>query len=104
MPIILNLDVMLAKRKMRSNELAEKIGITTANLSILKTGKAKAVRFSTKEFMKKDIILLISGMALVIIGALLKINHFEYSKWVLILGLAIEAYVLASLVIKSLKK
>ena len=54
--------------------------------------------------MKKDIILLISGMALVIIGALLKINHFEYSKWVLIFGLAIEAYVLASLVIKSLKK
>lgn len=49
MPIIINLDVMLAKRKMRSNELAEKIGITTANLSILKTGKAKAVRFSTLE-------------------------------------------------------
>ena len=45
--IILNLDVMLAKRKMRSNELAEKIGITQANLSILKTGKAKAIRFST---------------------------------------------------------
>ena len=49
MPIIINLDVMLAKRKMKSNELAEKIGITTANLSILKTGKAKAVRFSTLE-------------------------------------------------------
>jgi putative transcriptional regulator len=49
MPIIINLDVMLAKRKMRSNELAEQIGITTANLSILKTGKAKAVRFSTLE-------------------------------------------------------
>lgn len=47
MKIIVNLDVMLAKRKMRSNELAEKIGITTANLSILKTGKAKAIRFST---------------------------------------------------------
>jgi len=47
MPIIVNLDVMLAKRKMRSNELAERIGITTANLSILKTGKAKAIRFST---------------------------------------------------------
>jgi len=47
MPIIVNLDVLLAKRKMRSNELAEKIGITTANLSILKTGKAKAIRFST---------------------------------------------------------
>ena len=49
MPIIINLDVMLAKRKMRSNELAEQMGITTANLSILKTGKAKAVRFSTLE-------------------------------------------------------
>ena len=47
MPIIVNLDVMLAKRKMRSNELAERIGITTANLSILKTGKAKAIRIST---------------------------------------------------------
>jgi putative transcriptional regulator len=49
MPIIINLDVMLAKRKMRSNELADKVGITTANLSILKTGKAKAIRFSTLE-------------------------------------------------------
>ncbi len=49
MPIIVNLDVMLAKRKMRSNELAERIGITTANLSILKTGKAKAMRFTTLE-------------------------------------------------------
>jgi len=49
MPIIVNLDVMLAKRKMQSKELAEKIGITVANLSILKTGKAKAVRFSTLE-------------------------------------------------------
>ena len=45
--IILNLDVMLAKRKMRSNELAERIGLTQANLSILKTGKAKAIRLST---------------------------------------------------------
>lgn len=51
MPIIVNLDVMLAKRKMRSNELAERIGITTANLSILKTGKAKAIRFSTLEII-----------------------------------------------------
>jgi putative transcriptional regulator len=42
---------MLAKRKMRSNELAERIGITTANLSILKTGKAKAIRFSTLELI-----------------------------------------------------
>ena len=49
MPIIINVDVMLARRKMRSNELAERIGITTANLSILKTGKAKAIRFSTLE-------------------------------------------------------
>lgn len=47
MPIIVNLDVMMAKRKISSNELADKIGITPANLSILKTGKAKAIRFST---------------------------------------------------------
>ncbi|OEK06382.1 helix-turn-helix domain-containing protein [Roseivirga misakiensis] len=47
MPIIVNLDVMLAKRKMQSKELAETVGITLANLSILKTGKAKAIRFST---------------------------------------------------------
>ena len=47
MPIIVNVDVMLAKRKMTSAELAEKIGISAVNLSILKTGKAKAVRFST---------------------------------------------------------
>ena len=51
MPIIVNLDVMLAKRKMRLNELAERIGITNANLSILKTGKAKAIRFSTLELI-----------------------------------------------------
>ena len=49
MPIIVNLDVMMAKRKMSSGELAEKIGISPANLSILKTGKAKAIRFSTME-------------------------------------------------------
>ena len=49
MAIIVNLDVMLAKRKIRSKELAEIIGITTANLSILKSGKAKAIRFSTLE-------------------------------------------------------
>lgn len=49
MSIIVNVDVMMAKRKMSSQELAEKIGITQANLSILKTGKAKAVRFSTLE-------------------------------------------------------
>lgn len=53
MAIIVNLDVMLAKRKMSSLELAEKIGITPANLSILKTGKAKAVRFSTLDAICK---------------------------------------------------
>ena len=47
MPIIVNVDVMLARRKMSSGELAEKIGISAANLSILKTGKAKAIRFTT---------------------------------------------------------
>jgi len=47
MKIIVNVDVMMAKRKISSNELAEKIGLTPANLSILKTGKAKAIRFST---------------------------------------------------------
>ncbi len=55
MPIIVNLDVMLAKNKMKSNELAKKIGITTANLSILKTGKAKAIRFSTLEAICKEL-------------------------------------------------
>ncbi|HEU0064404.1 MAG TPA: helix-turn-helix transcriptional regulator [Flavisolibacter sp.] len=49
MPIIVNLDVMMAKRKMSLNELSEKVGLTLANLSILKTGKAKAVRFNTLE-------------------------------------------------------
>ncbi|WP_339793779.1 helix-turn-helix transcriptional regulator [uncultured Imperialibacter sp.] len=49
MPIIVNLDVMMAKRKIRSKDLADRLGITEANLSILKTGKAKAVRFSTLE-------------------------------------------------------
>ena len=53
MAIIVNLDVMLARRKMTSLELAEKIGITPANLSILKTGKAKAVRFSTLDAICK---------------------------------------------------
>ena len=55
MPIIVNLDVMLAKRKKSSGELAEKVGITQANLSILKTGKAKAVRFSTLEAICKHL-------------------------------------------------
>ncbi len=49
MPIIVNLDVMMARRKMSLNELSERVGITISNLSILKTGKAKAVRFSTLE-------------------------------------------------------
>ena len=49
MPIIVNLDVMLAKRKMSMNELSEKVGITLANLSVLKNNKGKAVRFSTLE-------------------------------------------------------
>ena len=49
MPIEINLDVMMAKRKISSNELAEYLGITPANLSVLKTGKAKAIRFSTLE-------------------------------------------------------
>lgn len=47
MPIVVNLDVMMAKRKMSLNELAEKVGVTNVNLSILKTGKAKGVRFET---------------------------------------------------------
>ena len=53
MPIIVNLDVMLAKRKMSVTELSEKVGITMANLSILKNGKAKAIRFSTLEAICK---------------------------------------------------
>ncbi|MBQ4349411.1 MAG: helix-turn-helix transcriptional regulator [Clostridia bacterium] len=53
MSIIVNLDVMMAKRKISSGELAAKIGITQANLSILKTGKAKAIRFSTLESICK---------------------------------------------------
>ncbi len=53
MSIVVNVDVMMAKRKISSQELAEKIGITQANLSILKTGKAKAIRFSTLEAICK---------------------------------------------------
>jgi putative transcriptional regulator len=49
MPIIINIDVMLARRKMSSGELAEKVGITPANLSILKCGKAKAIRITTMD-------------------------------------------------------
>lgn len=53
MPIIINIDVMLAKRKMSVTELAEKVGITMANISVLKNGKAKAIRFSTLEAICK---------------------------------------------------
>lgn len=55
MAITINLDVMLARRKMQSQELADRIGITTANLSILKTGKAKAIRFSTLEAICREL-------------------------------------------------
>ena len=55
MPIIVNLDVMMAKRKISLGELAEKIDLPPANLSILKTGKAKAVRFSTLEAICKEL-------------------------------------------------
>lgn len=53
MAIVVNLDVMMAKRKMSLNELSEKVDLTLANLSILKTGKAKAIRFSTLEAICK---------------------------------------------------
>lgn len=53
MAIIINIDVMLAKRKMRVTELAEKVGITMANISVLKNGKAKGIRFSTLEAICK---------------------------------------------------
>ncbi|RAR72817.1 helix-turn-helix domain-containing protein [Flavobacterium aciduliphilum] len=53
MAIIVNLDVMMAKRKISLNELSEKVGLTLANLSILKTGKAKAIRFSTLDSICK---------------------------------------------------
>lgn len=53
MAIVVNLDVMMAKRKISLNELSEKVGLTLANLSILKTGKAKAIRFSTLESICK---------------------------------------------------
>ena len=55
MAIVVNLDVMMARRKMSLNELSERIGITPANLSILKTGKAKAIRFSTLEAICKNL-------------------------------------------------
>ncbi len=55
MPIIINIDVMMARRKMSLTELAERVGITMANLSVLKTGKAKAIRFSTLEAICKEL-------------------------------------------------
>ena len=55
MAIIINLDVMMARRKMSLNELSERVGITIANLSILKTGKAKAIRFSTLDAICKPL-------------------------------------------------
>ena len=55
MPVIVNLDVMMAKRKISLGELSERINLTPANLSILKTGKAKAVRFSTLEAICKEL-------------------------------------------------
>lgn len=55
MPIIVNVDVMMAKRKMSLNELASRINITPANLSILKTGKAKAIRFTTLEAICREL-------------------------------------------------
>ncbi len=55
MPIIVNLDVMMARRKISLNELSERVNITPANLSILKTGKAKAIRFSTLEAICKEL-------------------------------------------------
>lgn len=53
MPIIVNLDIMMARRKISLNELSERVDITPANLSVLKTGKAKAIRFSTLEAICK---------------------------------------------------
>ena len=55
MPIIVNLDVMLAKRKVKLNDLAEAVGITPQNLSVLKTGKARAIRFSTLEAICRNL-------------------------------------------------
>ena len=55
MPIIVNLDVMMARRKISLNELSERVGITPANLSVLKTGKAKAIRFSTLETICQEL-------------------------------------------------
>ena len=55
MPIVVNIDVMLARRKMSSGELAEKVGITATNLSILKTGKAKAIKLNTLDALCREL-------------------------------------------------
>ena len=55
MPIVVNIDVVLAKRKMKLKDLADAVGITMANMSILKTGKAKAIRFSTLEALCREL-------------------------------------------------
>jgi putative transcriptional regulator len=55
MPILINLDMMLVKRKMKSNELADKIGLTVTNLSLLKTGKIKAIRLASLEAICKEL-------------------------------------------------
>ncbi len=55
MPIVVNLDIMLAKRKLSLTELSERVGITIANMSVLKSGKAKAIRFSTLELICKEL-------------------------------------------------
>ena len=55
MPIIVNIDVMMARRKMSLTQLSERIGITITNLSVLKTGKAKAIRFSTLDALCKEL-------------------------------------------------
>ncbi len=55
MAIVINLDMMLVKRKIKSNELAQRVGITEQNLSILKTGKAKAIRFTTLDAICKEL-------------------------------------------------
>jgi putative transcriptional regulator len=77
MAIITNLDVMLAKRKMSSKELAEHVGITIQNLSILKTGKAKAIRFSTLEGICKILQCQPGDILEYQIDSDLKMRHFE---------------------------
>lgn len=77
MAIITNLDVMLAKRKMSSKELAENVGITIQNLSVLKTGKAKAIRFSTLEAICKILECQPGDILEYEVDSNPKIRHFE---------------------------